>query len=777
MRNWQFGLKDPTHLLLTSDYRFAGINAKYDNTWELQLESSDRGGIALYSTLSLRAVSLRIFPVFSNGSQTIIKTTNFNNTPIVKKLSTNTVEIEYEPFEDLHIETAFWLPDNQSILSKSTIKNLGDTDFEGNINWAVLLNPLQPGASIKNAEKGHLHYLNGQIQNAVLTFVLSGIAKPGNLSYPSLTTPIELKPKEEISHQWAFTIEEDAENSLEFCQLRLSQAPEAFEARMDVLQQRDEYQIYSTNPEWDAALAFSQKNALQLVLPDTLPGNPVSIIKSRNPEQQNAILLHDLPPIEKMSVLNLWALMGILPGAAKTIQPLLDRYMRHILNPNGSLAVQPYPLLADLIWQIYQHNEDRSWLSQYYSILIKTLEPWFHDDHDHDQDGIPEWHHAYQSEFHNLPIHNRWHQNGIGLDTRWIESPFLAGLLQSELQKLLKIAKEIETTDSIDWLENKSAVLESFIHDSFHPKKKYFKYRDSITHASPKGYKLFEGKENGSFKVNKKLKSEQRLTIHIRYPSTATRMTRIYIHGKTKNGDTVEEISARQFTWGENIGTASSRSLYTRIDSVEVEMLSEEDHFLIASADYAVEDITGAFPLWSTTIQPQRVKHLIERWLEPELSQPFGLPITPIKNQPKDSDNFNAVDVLLNRFVIEGLIKHEQIQTAAEIYTNLLSAVIKNLKLFKKFYKSYDASDGYGSGDYNIVNGLLPAKTFLQVIGVQFWSEGKIEITHFNPFTNPIRIQHRAMTLICEQEHYLLSIPGREPIRISGELPQTIRLK
>ncbi len=162
----------------------------------------------------------------------------------------------------------------------------------------------------------------------------------------------------------------------------------------------------------------------------------------------------------------------------------------------------------------------------------------------------------------------------------------------------------------------------------------------------------------------------------------------------------------------------------------------------------------------------------MDRWLIPELMQPYGLPLMPVNKQPQESDRFNSVDLFLNRFILEGLIKHGQVVLASELYTNLMNAVVKNLKLFKRFYKTYDASDGYGSGDYNIVNGLLPVETFLRLIGIGFWSESKIEFTHYNPWNEPIRLQHRATTIVCDQDNFEITFPGGDSFQIKGDLPQ-----
>ncbi len=772
MRNWQLGTKDPYNLLLTSDFRLCGIHDKVDNTWEIQLEGSERGGLSLYSTLSLRTLSTRIFPIFQNGQQTADKSSEFIHPPVIKKFFSNYVHIAYTPFEGLDLQTHIWMPDNQTVLSKTIVINNAAAAFEGSVNWVMTLNPLQTGLVAKLEEKEHEYFLTGQAQNTFVAFLLSNGAKPGTLSYPSLVLPLQILPGGQSVHQWAFTCNEDHESLVQQSKSLIQADYEALAARMAVFQQRDEIQIQTTSTDWNAAFAFCQKNALQLILPDINADQPAVFLRSRNAEQQYLVYLHDLPPIEKISLLDLWYLLGIIPGAFSSIKVLLERYLRHVASPQETLSSQPYPILAEIVWKIYEKTDDRAWLTQVYPILIKSLQFWFTELQDQDQDGVPEWQHALQSQFEQLPIHNYWHLAGIGTNTQWIESPFLAGLLLHELDRTHQIGECIGATETTAWIESQQKTLTAYLNDSFHPRKKIFKYRDSITHASPNGYKLCETDQSGFYKLNKNLRTAQRLNIKIVNQKESTRKTRIFLHGKTNAGNTVEEISTRQFMWNDRFGVATSKLAFTKINSIEVESLSLGDQVILSVSDYAVEDITSLFPIWNAAISPQRVKHSVDRWLVPALMQPFGLPLVPVNKQPQESDLFNSVDLTLNRFILEGLIRHGQLKLATELYTNLMNAVLKNLKLFKRFYKNYDASDGYGSGDYNIVNGLLPIETYLNLIGIGFWSESKIEFIHYNPFHEPVRIQYRGTTLVCDQNQFEIIFPGGDRFQITGMLPQ-----
>ncbi len=78
MRIWNLGQNDPLSLTLAADARLGPTNYGDDQIWELQIGGSDPPAVMLYTTFGLRARSLRIFPRFSDGDQSIVDPDNFN---------------------------------------------------------------------------------------------------------------------------------------------------------------------------------------------------------------------------------------------------------------------------------------------------------------------------------------------------------------------------------------------------------------------------------------------------------------------------------------------------------------------------------------------------------------------------------------------------------------------------------------------------------------------------------------------------------------------------
>jgi hypothetical protein len=65
---------------------------------------------------------------------------------------------------------------------------------------------------------------------------------------------------------------------------------------------------------------------------------------------------------------------------------------------------------------------------------------------------------------------------------------------------------------------------------------------------------------------------------------------------------------------------------------------------------------------------------------------------------------------------------------------------------------------------------------FLQIIGIEKITPSEIIVRDFNPFPWPVTVQYQRMTLIREGEKTILSLPGRQPLTLSGREPRRITI-
>ena len=346
----------------------------------------------------------------------------------------------------------------------------------------------------------------------------------------------------------------------------------------------------------------------------------------------------------------------------------------------------------------------------------------------------------------------------------------MASLLIKELKSCIQISEIIGNDSQTHWLESKLTNLSKSLQATWSRKKKQFLYRDSVLHTSYAGINLFKDNVSGIIKINKKLRTNQRLVFHFTSPHENTRNIQIFIHGKTPEGETVEEISARQIRWNGKTGFVTSSFAFTSIMEIEIHNISKDETLELKTADFTATDITSLLPLWAEESSPKRTKSLVD-WINDEFLQPYGLPLVPYKLQPEKIDLYNVVDLPVNALVTMGLIECGFRDEAMTLWSNNINAITKNLKLFRKFMKYYDASDGYGSGDYNIINGMAPLRVFIRLAGIKKWNPKEIIIDSTSQFEETVNIRYRGITVHCSQHGHQIISPGSKIIETIGNGP------
>jgi len=113
--------RDPFSLILVNDSQQSEEENSLDNTWEIQYEGGELGGISLYSTLGLQVVSLRITPIFSNLNESRINLKQFENPPVITELLPNYLNISVEVFEGIHYSMEYFVSNSNSIYGQVSI--------------------------------------------------------------------------------------------------------------------------------------------------------------------------------------------------------------------------------------------------------------------------------------------------------------------------------------------------------------------------------------------------------------------------------------------------------------------------------------------------------------------------------------------------------------------------------------------------------------------------------------------------------------------------------
>ena len=777
--------QDPFSLILVNDSHLSKEEMTFDNTWEIQYEGGELGGISLYSTLGLQASSLRITPIFSNLNQNRINLKQFKHPPIITEILPNYTNIFVEVFTGIHYNLEYLVPNSHTIIGQVSITNKSAEKFAGEVQYYVSLNPLSNGEQMKGTQFDSNFFLEGKTKDLFPIFSLSGHAQTGKMGQPSIASNFEIEPEATQRIYWYLAFDQDRKKSLERIFEYQSSDFDKAATRNKLNLQRDFFFFDTGNPEWDKALLASQNSAKQLIVCNTEEKQKISILQSRHTEKtffqtDNVSNHHD----EGISPLQLWYFLQVLPKEINSIQNSFEEFIGaqssngfipNHSNPSDFLArFHSFPILANIAKEILDFEGSQSLAGLYLEKIIPYLQYWLRGPAENSQ---PHWENVLQSQYEDFPILNLWDKNGFAINTRWIESPFLNSLIALELEKCLQIADQFGINFSErHWFENQKRILVKAIEDSWNPSQKYFAYRDIQTKKTPVKATILKSNKSGDNHLNKKLRSSQRLNIRLVTQPDISRKVTIEINGTNDNQELVETILPRNFTWSATTGLSTTEKVFDRILSINILGLPEESFVEITTSQYSTVDLSMFLPLLIHDINKRRTKQMINRWLEKEFFGDFGLPLVPKKFQRKEKSHLNWVNLPLNTMLLEGLIENQQFDLAKNIFNNLMKAVIKNLQISKKFFKVYDANDGTCTGEYNIINGMIPLKIFFRLVGIQRWTDNEIEFKGSNVFKNDIRIFYRGLRIICSKKGHTIIFSGGKIIELKTRNYQKIKI-
>jgi len=779
---------DPFSLILTPDYQNQTSNATHDIVWEVQLDGGESGGLSIYSTLALSASSLRIIPIFSTTSETRIKLIQFSSPITILKNSTNFAKFRVEPFDGIVALIDYWIVNSNLMIGRTTINNSSHKQFSGAIAWAIQYNPLTGGSPISHSTRQNNPFLHGKTQDQHIVFLTSGAPFIGKIGQMSLENQFKFLPGAQQVFNWSFCINENLDNAFDEANNGLNFNLDAEIARAEITSQRDLIEFETGNKDWDLILNASQIAAKQLILKKSGNGRSLSFVKSRNPEQKISLISNDenKKNFDEQNLFDLWYFFQILPTSSdlvlkRTLEILNDFFdaPTKSINAKQNLIFQkslPFPILAELLLRISAYDSFELNEGEIFKKLILYLKAWVKNSFEENSEVVPTWSNPLQSLYDYLPIHDRWHFSSEGLDTRWIKSPMLLSLLFNEFSQAIKIAKSLNQNSELDWLKFMRSQIHLSLNKCWHPKRNFYSYQDLISHTSYTGSAITTINGSGEFLIEKKFQRKQRLTIKISSNQETTRRLRIVILGISDQKKINEEINPRDIHWYGKIGFYTSIAIFQQLNAIDIMNNPANESVVISTCDFSKRDLTLALPIWSGACDEKRVKKILENTLISDFLQPFGLPYVPLSDQKTNIEIFNNVDLPLNCMVMHGLLQYGYSEEVRQIWTNNMLAVTKNLKLFRRFLKQYDASDGYGTGDYNIINGIPSIKLFLNLIGIERWTKNEVVINRKSVFIEPMILRYRGNIIKTTATGHEFLSPGGKKIITVGDGPHQIRI-
>ncbi|PKO04686.1 MAG: hypothetical protein CVU41_15910 [Chloroflexi bacterium HGW-Chloroflexi-3] len=777
--------QDPFSLILVNDSQQSEEDISFDNSWEIQYEGGELGGISLYSTLGLQALSLRITPIFSNLNESRINLRQFEQKPNINEILPNYTNISVEVFAGIHFSLEYFISNSYSIYGQVSIQNKSSQKFSGNLQYLVSLKPLSGGEQMRGMQSDLFYVLEGKTKDLFPVFYLSGPSQTGKLGQTSIASILEIDSDSSQNLKWCLAFEHGKFQSLESVVNFQSLDFDKETTRNKLFHQRDFFFFDTGNPEWDNVMLFSQNSAKQLIVRGTESQQKLSLVQNRHPEK--TIFQSETAKIQKnegISPIQLWYFLHVLPKQHNLIHFVFDEFLffqredgfiPNHSDPSNFLArFHAFPILATIGQEILDAQRSQDLAIAYLHKLISYLQYWLSNFIDKTS---YHWENALQSLYEDLPIHNLWDKEGYGINIRWIESPFLNSLLVIECEKCLQIADQFKIDfPERNWLESQKTNLVKNIDDSWNPKQKYFAYRDIQTKKSPGKVSILKKNGSGIHMLEKNLQSPQRLTVRvITHPELSRKIT-VEIRGMFENQEVLEIIRPRNFIWSTTTGLSTTENVFESISSINILGLPDDNSVEVSTSQYSMVDLSLFLSILIKENNKIHIQQMVDQWLEKEFLSNFGLSLIPKKYLATGKTHTNSVDLPLNSLILEGLIDNQQLDLAKKVFINLMKVVIKNLRLSKKFYKLYDAHDGTCKGEYNIINGMIPLKIFFRLIGIHRWTENEIEFMGSSVFKEEIKIFHRGLKVICSQKGHMIITSDGKIIELNTTNLQKIKI-
>ena len=792
MRSWNLTSQDLSSLTIAADARLTVPDYLDDQIWELSLKGGDPPALALETTYGLRSRGFRIFPRFVEEDQVLTDPAFFAIPPIVKRFYPNYLSIALSPFDGIDVELDYWVPTSKTVAGRLKFFNQDSSSRQIRLELNALLTPIDEGERMAPLEVQATTVLSGRTGELCPVLFVTGGPLIASGPYPGLAIALDLPPGASRKVAWTHAALPDLQAGFELSRQIATRNWEAERARIEMAN-AGQVEVLTGDPQWDLAFALSQKIALGLFTGPTDHLPRVSFVNNRLPDQGYSFrgdgsdyghLWNGQRPLESYYLINL-----ILQSAPQLARDIVDNFL-HTETEDGFIDWKPglggqrsnrlaIPLLATLVWQIFEVTEDLGYLQRSFPALMKFFLAWLSQERDQDGDGVPEWENVVQSGFEEHPEFSRWHTWAQGVDITTVESPSLCSFLYRESQTLIRMAKIIGKVDSVEQLRTFSENLRIAVEEAWDSQSAQYCYRDRDTHETTAALAIGRINGNGEILAQKNYEWPVRLLFRVAASGESTRRPKIFIHGVSASGShKVERLSLERFQWYLGWATATSEHTYASLEQVEIQGLHEGDLVMVQSVGLDSLDHTLLIPLWAGLASRENAKDLLLHTITSpdKFWQSYGLPACP-KNRFEITDPAGQdVHMIWNTLVGEGMVDYGYRVEAAELLTRLMAAITRSLKEEGHFLRTHNAYSGNGSGERDALMGLAPLGLFLKVLGINLISPYKVRLDGSNPFPWPVTVKYRGLTILRQKEKTTIIFPDGQTTEVSSPEPQIIEL-
>jgi hypothetical protein len=774
MREWDLTSADPLSLFLAADARFCSPDYTDDQVWELNLRGGDPPALTVETMLGLRAVCLRLFPIFVLGGRPFHDPALFAAPPVVRRFAPNYINVRCRPAPAVTADCEYWVPESHALAGRISFSAAGPETIAGECWLAGILRPAVEGAPFVPESAGPYEgiYLRGGVRQAVPVLVAAGAGGIGRGTIPSLKVSFEIDEARPFSFRWVFCCHPTAEEGLRCTRSILAREWDPEIARIE-LAGESLLQIETGRRDWDAVLAFSQTTALQSLIGATRGLPHPSPVSGRNPERGFSLRGDgsDYPPAwcgadlsDVLMILPVWALAQpemakdlLRNFTAEDVDGLPDARPGAGRQRSGLLAP---PLLAQAAARALGGRAGGPFLESLRPMVERNLDAWFSPDHDRDEDGAPEWDRPDAFGPQIPPMWAREDPWGGWIRPEETESPSLLALALGECLAAARMAESAgDGGKAKQWRERgaqaRRALERMEVPDGY-------RTIDRVTHASPAGKTLWEGGSGEALAEDVRINEPARLLLRCAGSQETRPLIRVSMEGLDGAGEKcAEEIRSEHFSWLRGAGVCFSRTVWTRVTALRVEGASAGMTFQLEIPNLRRADLSHFLPLWSRAVAGARAEKMFARLgADSEFDSPFGLRFVPRPDPASGRETSGGVWMLWNMLIGEAAIRYGKPDLAYAWTGKWMHALAGSLRADRAFRACYDPERAGGSGARNSLQGIFPIGFFLAALGVHPLESDRVWAGGRSIFPFPVTVRWRGMTIRREGDVLAVEFPS-----------------
>jgi hypothetical protein len=787
MRNFSLDRNSPNAFVLIPHSAFSKEKPIKDQVWKLNLDCTDPHPFCLTTTYGLRAKSMRLFPNLIHENRRISKPEDFSLLPRVIEYSPSSIFLEVEYRNQISLLFTCFFLDPEIMVGNLQLKNLKEIETEITLQLALNLVPMGKGQPSHPDKVGNNQFITGQTDQLEPVLFMTGGPTAISNPFPALSIQLGLQPTSAQQLAWTLVSKESKSQSFDRAKKILTSN---WQDKLRVHAMRHAGQtvgIKTGDTNWDSAFFLSQVNAKTHLKEDEKEPDTPHFIKIRLPDFSS--ISDNLDTKTKvLTNLELNHLCQVfLPAEIDVAIHLLeDQIQKQVANlekspENNNHIYETFykgcPLLASILLEIYELNQDSTLLKRNFPNLCNLYQSWVFDPISKTDAENLHWESPNQLQIDSgLFSFDIWESYSRGLDIKKVESPALYAILLKEAKALSKISKFLGERSQMRYFNQRAKEYQQKLEDCWQEKICLYGYQDIDTHLCTTGEIVFQGYISNEVEINQSFAKPQRLHCHIFASDEHTRASRIKIKGKSTKGDAIEEsFKSPGLLWVSGRAHLTTENLYQELETISFEGLNLQDEFILETTDLTQTDISCLLPFWADGGMEKHLQEVTSTLLDPQSSLlSFGIPETWKGQHPLPENLHLQVNVLWNTLILEGLVNNGESKKAAELFTNMMLGIVHGLKDYDGFYPLFDSKTGQPVGQYNSISGLVPIRLFLKIAGIKLLSPTKVALWESNPFPWPIEISWRGLSIWKEQEHTRITFPNGAAAEHNSEKPVII---